>query len=338
MTGNRDSSSTQPQQICLVSSTTPLSEQQEAHVQRLLCQTIFAPKTNLELDLSIPPISPNSPPDATPYIYALLRSLLQDPYLIQFPCTLAILHPTNPKHHQQQQTECPLKPHPTLGCIILTVLEDLFLVLHQLLVRTRSERGDNNNHHHLFDQHVLQPLRVSLLAQLLGNGGSLLEDLTMNRTVDVLPRLHHRRQTNATDDETIWRQRWILEPILTRAALSEWQFITERSPYPSTVATTTHELRHQIRKDTIQYGLGFVLQLGRMLQMEPKQLALLEWVVESCCWTDDSGATSKQEEPISAIPLEDWGIKTMQDLNDFLARSAAFGRHSVSVPAPLSRL
>jgi hypothetical protein len=355
MVGQRSSSSISRQEVYVVqsSSTAMMAPPQQDHVLLLLRQTLFPPQTQLEImtpSFFHPTImAPTPTAVSTLYIYNLLWYLLQDPHMIQFPCTMAFFESPTATHDNKVVTG-ELQQR-TLGALILAVVEEVLTVLHRLYAHTQHYSNNNNNNNNnnktselndndnLFCQHVLHPQHQSLLAKLLRTGGALLEDLTLNRMADVLPQSwrnhHHHHQKSGGKNhkkQSLWRQRWILEPLLTRAALSEWYCMTHESPYPDTIMTTTDALRQQICKETTNYGLGLVLQLGQLLEMEPDQeMANIQWVARQCGRLDGEDASS-------SYPLKAWGIHSMKDLENFLVHYPPFGKHSVQAYAPMSRL
>jgi hypothetical protein len=344
----RDSSSEAPQSVLLrtlatsSSSSSPPKDQQYYNCQetmQLLRQTLFPPKTILELALplltttstTIPPAQAANKTANKSYLYPLLWSLLQDPHMIQFPCYMAI-HGT-PLQSQSQQ------PASSVGTLICSVLEELLYVLQCLYLRhlasnktsssssSSSSSISNNSTAPLvdpYDQEILEALihpmaTKSLLAKLLGTpGGVLLEDLTNNRMPEIMSRLAVYTTTPKNDDHPppILRRRRILEPLLTRAATAEWERVMLSSPFSSSAVGTTNStdteklfpsmsLYRQMEQDTIAYGLGLVLQLGTWMKLN---LPAIQRVVVS-------SSNNRQR-----LPYEAFGIHSVPDLLQFLSQ------------------
>lgn len=243
-----------------------------------------------------PMLNASSPPSPKPFVYNLLWSLLQDPHMIQFPCYMAFY---NIKSKQNSPKPPTTIQRPTLGSLVLSVLEEVVLVLHRLYTDlTKNYKADD-----VFCQAMLHPLEDSLLAKLLGTGGTWVEDLTNNCRRELLARLKHHH----TDESALY-QRWILEPLATRAALAQWQIVTQQSPYPESADTSSNILMEQLVINHVQFGLGIVLQLAQLLGV---QLKVVPWVVGQA-----GDAT---------IPLEAWGVQTVGDLYNFLMQYPPLG-------------
>jgi len=341
----RDSASIARQEVCILYQNFGPATTHQEQILLLLRQTLFLPKTELDIVPSFPPLIPftaikNIALTAKPSLYAQVCYLLQDHHMIQFPCYMAIFGtPTIDQRRRPQQ-----QIH-TVGSLILSVLEEVLFILHNLhtCIRDNSvhtSKGKKDNEDELLEEalydSVAHPLHPHLLAKLLGRGGALAEDLSHNRMPELIARMRLALRSsptlissnNGNEQDSILRQRWILEPLLTRAALSEWQCVTQQSPYvpmPTTpslsISSTCPALLKQIQSDCIQFGLHFVLQLGSLLKLDKKRMSNIEWVVERAQLSPSDNA--KKDGP--SAPLHSWGIQTLEDLQGFVARYPPLG-------------
>ena len=319
----RTSAAITKQNVSIIS--TFSSERHREQVLQLLRQTIFSPKTDLQVVLSPTAIERSyNKSQAKPFIYNLLWLLLQDPHMIQFPCYSAIHHSKASSKSNQQKSQQTSQASKTLGALILSVFEEVLGVIHEVQKEILESSTNGQAKHDEMDEKFYQcathPLEKSLLTKLLGTGGVLVEDMSNNRMTELLIRLRYSSKDSAIDARLV-KQRWILEPLLTRAALSEWNFITHQSPYTSDKQSSECAdivLVRQLQRDSIEYGLGLVLQLGQLLNMPPDKLSTIRWVMQQT--QANTGVTTKADaDSHSVVPLSAWNITSMSDLQQFLA-------------------
>ena len=327
----RNSAAVTKQNVSIISNVP--SRRHPEQVLQLLRHTIFPPKTELQVVLPPPAIErPNNASlsynnsHAKPYIYNLLWLLVQDPHMIQFPCYSAIHHPkTSSNSKQQQLYQTTSRPSNTLGALILSVFEEVLVVVHEVQKEIFASSTNNDQAKHdemdeIFYKCITHPLEKSLLTKLLGTGGVLVEDMSNNRMAELLIRLRSSSK-DTTFDGNLVKQRWILEPLLTRAALSEWHFITHQSPYPSDIHSSESPdtvLARQLQRECVEYGLGLVFQLSQLLNMQPNKLSTIRWVLQHTP-TTTATTTEAAADSHSVVRLSSWNVNSMSDLQQFLA-------------------
>jgi hypothetical protein len=306
MVGHKASTSIQRQQVMLMTLSCPAlavvswNVNVNVHVHStvehcfwILRHTIFPPQTALELvPFGLELLGHQrqhhqqlQPQQHQPYVNALLWSLLQDPHWIQFPCYSYWLLKNEQQQQQQQQQQT------SVGYLIISVFEELLLLIQQISLpaiqhnnsnynasninvidnindNSSDNSNDSNHKHDNQQQHYCpttnsntflsalmnDPKRYqsspSLLAQLLGMGGTLVEDITNNRIHELLYRLPTSKSISTKPPKRIGlvQQPWLLEPLVTRAAHAEWYRFMVQSPFDmvtttSTTGTTTHNLK-----------------------------------------------------------------------------------------------
>ena len=335
----RDSASLSRQDVSLVPNT--LASAQHEWVLRLLRQTIFLPKTELQIGLQ-PTLDAESFQKSSStkyYLYNLLWTLMQDPLLVQFPCCLALqqMSYSNESTRFSKETK-------TLGALVLSVFEELLQVLyavHGEIKKSTSGVGrDCYDLDDYFCKEIAHPLKVSLLVKLLGTGGVLVEDLSNNRMAEILIRLKLTPGEESKAQAALIKQRWILEPLLTRSALSEWQYRLYQSPYPPVNGEVTSDpvLIRQLKKDCIQYGLGLILQLSELVGMNEDRVSTLRWVVTQCYLPNKITSFMAEKDVFSAVPLKAWAIETVEDLQTFLTQNPPLGVTNPTEAPLLSKL
>ena len=226
-----------------------------------------------------------------------------------------------------------------MGMPLLSLLALSLLPLLLPFVTSSPSTGVQSEYEYVDDEFyrcVTNPLETSLLVKLLGTGGVLVEDLSNNLMTELLIRLRSKDASEINGN--LVKQRRILEPLLTRAALSEWHYVTKESPYPSHShkKDSTHGIIcRQLQRDCVDYGLALVLQLGELLNIKPDRLSTLRWVLQRTRSTSASGL----EEISVAVPISTWNISTLSDLQQFLASYHPFEDINVGeISLPHSRL